>query len=121
MNTVHAQHDMLKAELLFKEGHMNHNIACASYYLLQFQKAERSVQRVKSKLAIADQVVGRARMVIFDGGYVSALSVRSSTHGQNMQCVRSESFQLTALLYPNLLAFLYRMSFGYIPLTSKYY
>ena len=121
MNTVHAQHDMLKAELLFEEGHMNHNIACASYYLLQFQKAERSVQRVKSKLAIADRVVGRARMVIFDGGYVSALSVRSSTRGQNMQCVRSESFQLTALLYPNLLAFLYRMSFGYIPLTSKYY
>lgn len=79
MNTVCVQHNMFKAELLFKEGHMNHNIAHASYYLLQFQKAEQCVQRVKSKLAIADQVVGCARMVIFDGGYVSALSVCSST------------------------------------------
>ena len=60
-------------------------------------------------------------MVIFDGGYVSVLSVRSSTCGQNMQHVRSESFQLMALLYPNLLAFLYRTLFGCIPLTSKYY
>lgn len=92
ITTVRAQRDVLKAELVVEEGHMNHNIARANYHLIQFTKAVQRVQSVKGKLAIADQVVGRARMVISDGGYVSALSIPSS--GRPVRRIRSKSTYL---------------------------
>lgn len=92
ITTVRAQRDVLKAQLVVEEGQMSHNMARANYYLLQFKKAVQRMQRVKGKLATADQVVGRARMVISDGGYVSALSIPSSPRVRHPRSKSTDSF-----------------------------
>jgi hypothetical protein len=85
IGTVRAQRDVLKAQLVVEEESMSHNKARANYHLFQFRKAAQRAQNVKRELAVANQIVGRARMVISDGGYVSTLSIPSSTYRKSMQ------------------------------------
>lgn len=91
INSVRAQRDILKAELIVEEKRMTHNKARANYHLLQCRKAAQRAQNVKGKLVVANQVVGRARMVISDGGYVSTLSIPFSPHPKNVRRVPSKS------------------------------
>lgn len=99
ITTVHAQHDMLKAQLVLEEGWIKHNQARANYHQLQIRKAQQHADKIQENLDKANQMVRRARMVISDCGYFSVLSVPLPPHPRIKNRTRSKSTNANMLCF----------------------